>query len=106
MIEAARRNNTELLQEVIDSVANPEKMAILLNNTKTVLGNHIYHEAALKGNCTSQSYYIHLVFVTLYLLCYAAVARTCAMTTLNPLTTTSQALEGEKSSNHTLLQMR
>ncbi len=92
MIEAARRNNTELLQEVIDSVGNPEKMAILLNDTKTVLGNYIYHEAALKGNCTSQSYYIHLVFVTLYLLFYAATAKTCAMTKSSPHSTTSQAL--------------
>lgn len=50
LIEAARRNNTDLLEEVIESVNNPEKLAILLNETKTVLGNHIYHEAALKGN--------------------------------------------------------
>lgn len=50
LIEAARRNNTDLLEEVIESVNNPEKLAVLLNETKTVLGNHIYHEAALKGN--------------------------------------------------------
>jgi hypothetical protein len=24
---------------------------VLLNETKTVLGNYIYHEAALRGNC-------------------------------------------------------
>jgi hypothetical protein len=52
LIEAARRNNTDLLQEVIDGAGSPEKAAILLNETKTVLGNYIYHEAALGGNCT------------------------------------------------------
>ncbi|KAG9243730.1 putative ankyrin repeat-containing protein [Calycina marina] len=50
LIEAARRNNTDLLQEVIDEAGSPEKAAILLNTTKTVLGNHVYHEAALRGN--------------------------------------------------------
>jgi len=50
LIEAARRNNTDLLQEVIDGVGDPEKASILLNETKTVLGNYIYHEAALRGN--------------------------------------------------------
>ncbi|KAL3426559.1 ankyrin repeat protein [Phlyctema vagabunda] len=50
LIEASRRNNTELLLEVIESCGNSEKAAALLNNTKTVLGNYIYHEAALRGN--------------------------------------------------------
>ncbi|PSS21985.1 hypothetical protein M430DRAFT_26519 [Amorphotheca resinae ATCC 22711] len=50
LIEAARRNNTELLQEVIDGAGSPEKAAVLLNETKTPMGNHIYHEAALRGN--------------------------------------------------------
>ncbi|PMD27629.1 hypothetical protein NA56DRAFT_141167 [Hyaloscypha hepaticicola] len=50
LIEAARRNNTELLQEIIDGCGSAEKAAVLLNETKTVLGNYIYHEAALKGN--------------------------------------------------------
>ncbi|RDL41081.1 Uncharacterized protein BP5553_01060 [Venustampulla echinocandica] len=50
LIEACRRNNTELLQEIIDSTGDPEKVAILLNETKSVLGNHLYHEAALFGN--------------------------------------------------------
>ena len=57
LIEAARRNNTDLLQQVIDEVGNTEKAAILLNETKSVLGNYIYHEAALRGNCT------HFLFV-------------------------------------------
>jgi hypothetical protein len=51
LIEAARRNNTDLLQEIIDGCGSAEKAAVLLNETKTVLGNYIYHEAALRGNC-------------------------------------------------------
>lgn len=50
LIEAARRNNTQLLQEIIEKIPDKEKLAALLNDTKTVLGNHIYHEAALQGN--------------------------------------------------------
>lgn len=50
LIEAARRNNTDLLQEVIDGIGNAEKAAVLLNETKTAMGNYIYHEAALRGN--------------------------------------------------------
>ena len=53
LIEAARRNNTDLLKEVIDGCESAEKAAILLNETKTVLGNYLYHEAALRGNCLS-----------------------------------------------------
>lgn len=50
LIEACRRNNTDLLQEVIDGCGSEEKAAELLNSTKTVMGNYIYHEAALRGN--------------------------------------------------------
>ncbi|PBP26444.1 ankyrin repeat protein [Diplocarpon rosae] len=50
LIEAARRNNTDLLKETIDSIGDEDKVAKILNETKTVLGNHIYHEAALSGN--------------------------------------------------------
>ncbi|RFU32582.1 hypothetical protein B7463_g3698, partial [Scytalidium lignicola] len=50
LIEACRRNNTELLQEVVDGCKTPEEAAELLNSTKTVLGNYLYHEAALRGN--------------------------------------------------------
>jgi len=50
LIEACRRNNTELLQETIDSLGSPEKAAAVLNSTKTVMGNYVYHEAALAGN--------------------------------------------------------
>lgn len=51
LIEAARRNNTDLLQEVITETGSPGKVATLLNETKTVMGNYLYHEAALRGNC-------------------------------------------------------
>merc|ERR1711964_78957 len=50
LIEAARRNNTDLLKETIDSIGYEDKVAKILNETKTVLGNYIYHEAALRGN--------------------------------------------------------
>merc|ERR1712144_120585 len=45
-----RRNNTDLLKETIDSIGDEDKVAKILNETKTVLGNYIYHEAALRGN--------------------------------------------------------
>jgi len=63
LIEAARRNNTDLLQEVIDGAGSAEKAAALLNETKTVLGNYVYHEAALRGNCMFQM----LFFLPTYL---------------------------------------
>ncbi|KAH6667536.1 putative ankyrin repeat-containing protein [Halenospora varia] len=50
LVEACRRGNTDLLQEIIDNAGGPERAAILLNDTKSVLGNHLYHEAALRGN--------------------------------------------------------
>ncbi|KAL2069046.1 hypothetical protein VTL71DRAFT_15384 [Oculimacula yallundae] len=50
LIEAARRNNTDLLKETIDSIGDEDKVAKILNETKTVLGNYLYHEAALNGN--------------------------------------------------------
>jgi len=50
IIEACRRNNTELLNSVIETYSSPEAAAKLLNESKTVLGNYAYHEAALKGN--------------------------------------------------------
>ncbi|KAL2268883.1 hypothetical protein VTJ83DRAFT_3729 [Remersonia thermophila] len=53
LIEACRRNNTDLLSEILSSppyADNEEAAAHLLNTTTTVLGNHLYHEAALRGN--------------------------------------------------------
>lgn len=53
LVEACRRNNTDLLQEILSSPPYSEDesaTASLLNDTTTVLGNHLYHEAALRGN--------------------------------------------------------
>lgn len=52
LIEACRRNNVELLTEIIHNCKSDEEISNLLNNTTTVMGNHLYHEAALQGNCT------------------------------------------------------
>ncbi|KAH8169914.1 ankyrin repeat protein [Sarocladium implicatum] len=49
LIEACRRNNTDLLTETLEPL--PEKeVTRLLNETVTVMGNHLYHEAASRGN--------------------------------------------------------
>ncbi|KAG8405707.1 hypothetical protein J3459_021530 [Metarhizium acridum] len=45
----AARNNTDLLLEVLHDKPDAEITA-LLNNTTTVMGNHLYHEAASHGN--------------------------------------------------------
>ncbi|ROV96655.1 hypothetical protein VSDG_05617 [Cytospora chrysosperma] len=52
LIEACRRNNVELMQETLEGKSEAEQ-ADLLNKTTTVMGNHLYHEAAARGNCTS-----------------------------------------------------
>ncbi|OAA62467.1 Ankyrin repeat-containing domain protein [Niveomyces insectorum RCEF 264] len=49
LIEACRRNNTDLLAEVLAGRSEADA-ARLLNETTTVLGNHLYHEAAAQGN--------------------------------------------------------
>ncbi len=51
LIEACRRNNTDLLSEVLEDKGDDE-IAKLLNETTTVMGNHLYHEAASRGNCS------------------------------------------------------
>ncbi|EHL01039.1 putative Ankyrin repeat-containing protein [Glarea lozoyensis 74030] len=50
LIEACRRDNKELLDEIIANAGSEEAVAKLLNETKTVLGNFAYHEAALNGS--------------------------------------------------------
>ncbi|KAI9734423.1 MAG: hypothetical protein M1818_006811 [Claussenomyces sp. TS43310] len=50
LIEACRMNNTDLLASIIEKCTSVESAAKLLNETKTVMGNHVYHEAALRGN--------------------------------------------------------
>lgn len=52
LVEACRRNNVELLTEIINNCKNDDELSDIMNNTKTVMGNHLYHEAALQGNCT------------------------------------------------------
>ena len=49
LIEACRRNNTDLLHETLEPLSDPE-ITSLLNTTTTVMGNHLYHEAASRGN--------------------------------------------------------
>ncbi|RDA95430.1 hypothetical protein CP533_5363, partial [Ophiocordyceps camponoti-saundersi (nom. inval.)] len=49
LIEACRRNNTDLLTEAL-SGRSEEDISSLLNDTVTVMGNHLYHEAASQGN--------------------------------------------------------
>lgn len=50
LIEACRRNNVDLLTQIIEETGDDDKMASLLNDTRTVMGNHLYHEAASRGN--------------------------------------------------------
>ncbi|KAG5978961.1 hypothetical protein E4U55_005712 [Claviceps digitariae] len=49
LIEACRRNNTDLLTELLEGKPDDE-ITRLLNDTTTVMGNHLYHEAASQGN--------------------------------------------------------
>ncbi|KAL7947221.1 hypothetical protein V8C42DRAFT_317140 [Trichoderma barbatum] len=49
LIEACRRDNVELLTELLEEKSDPE-ISKLLNETTTVMGNHLYHEAASRGN--------------------------------------------------------
>lgn len=50
VIEACRRNNVELLTEIIGNCKDDEEISALMNKTMTVMGNHLYHEAALQGH--------------------------------------------------------
>ncbi|KAI0388764.1 ankyrin repeat protein [Xylariaceae sp. FL0594] len=50
LIEACRRNNVDLLTEIINDCKSDKEITDLVNNTTTVTGNHLYHEAALHGN--------------------------------------------------------
>lgn len=52
LVEACRRDNIDLIKETLEGKSEQE-IADLLNNTTTVMGNHLYHEAAANGNCTS-----------------------------------------------------
>ncbi|KAK1976694.1 hypothetical protein LZ30DRAFT_602950 [Colletotrichum cereale] len=50
LIEACRRNNTDLFNEVVADIKDEDELSRLLNETTTVMGNHLYHEAASQGN--------------------------------------------------------
>ncbi|OLN96441.1 Ankyrin repeat-containing protein [Colletotrichum chlorophyti] len=50
LIEACRRNNTDLFNEVIADIKDEDELSRILNETTTVMGNHLYHEAASRGN--------------------------------------------------------
>ncbi|KAF7548763.1 hypothetical protein G7046_g8560 [Stylonectria norvegica] len=49
LIEACRRNNVDLLTECLEGKDDAE-ISALLNGTTTIMGNHLYHEAASRGN--------------------------------------------------------
>ncbi|KAF4124761.1 ANK protein [Geosmithia morbida] len=49
LIAACRGNNTDLLEEILEDKPD-DVISKLLNETVTVLGNHLYHEAALRGH--------------------------------------------------------
>lgn len=51
LIEACRRDNIDLMKETLEGKSEAE-ISDLLNKTVTVMGNHLYHEAASRGNCT------------------------------------------------------
>lgn len=50
IIEAARRNNLELFEEVVGSVGDENKVAALINNSRDPLGNTALHVAAHNGS--------------------------------------------------------
>jgi hypothetical protein len=66
VLEAARRNNTDLLQEVLEAIskaakANPgkpaaEQIADILNKSRDGIGNGVLHLAALNGNCDQRPF--------------------------------------------------
>ncbi|KAJ4386505.1 hypothetical protein N0V93_009402 [Gnomoniopsis smithogilvyi] len=49
LIEACRRDNIDLMKETLEGKSETE-ISDLLNKTVTVMGNHLYHEAASRGN--------------------------------------------------------
>ena len=51
LLEACRRNNIDLLKEVLKSQRSEEGIATLLNTAKDGVGNYCLHVAAYYGNC-------------------------------------------------------
>ncbi|KAL5598331.1 hypothetical protein BROUX41_003610 [Berkeleyomyces rouxiae] len=50
LVEACRRNNTELLEELLETIGSEAEISRLLNDTTTVMGDHLYHVAAAQGH--------------------------------------------------------
>ena len=50
LLEASRRNNTSLLNELLSSLSSPEKIAQLLNTATDGVGNYCLHVAASYGS--------------------------------------------------------
>lgn len=59
VLEACRRNNTDLLQEVIDNFNKKsaktaeEELAKLFNTSRDGIGQGVLHVAAANGNCNN-----------------------------------------------------
>jgi hypothetical protein len=74
VLEAARRNNTDLLQEVLNNLTQAAKanggkkaedqIAELLNNARDGIGNGVLHLAALNGNCEIGPAFIRVLVLT------------------------------------------
>lgn len=47
---ACRNNNVEMLQEIISNCKNEDEISDLMNNTKSPVGDHLFHIAAKQGN--------------------------------------------------------
>lgn len=56
MIEACRRDNVALLEEVMNAQTSHLAKADLINNTKDGIGNHCLHIAVSYGSCKSRLY--------------------------------------------------
>ena len=52
LLEACRRNNTNLLSELLAQLKSPERIAQLLNTATDGVGNYCLHVAAAHGACT------------------------------------------------------
>ncbi len=53
LLEACRRNNTNLLAELLARFPTPDKIAHLLNTSTDGVGNYCLHVAAAHGACRS-----------------------------------------------------
>lgn len=53
ILEACRRDNTELFQEVFETMQSQPKdqIAVFFNNTQDTMGNYLLHVCANYGSC-------------------------------------------------------